>query len=344
MNDPVLVGSTILKDLALLLMSVTIETWSRERRVFDLSLDNVLIDLSARPRIAVRQAIVAAIEGDDIEGALLVPDQTALLERIDAWLLRDTALRLIDGLRSVVRVGQRHLWGNFAVGIADAALRMANRDPSTRADEDRDLFFASHADLAAHVELIAVPDGLGSNLTFAIRHNCCLRFKLPDVPICVNCNLLGRDECIKQSSERHVPLRLKTREAVDKQERARNRRDVGAGDHQLPPGPRPLVHVEPLGVEFEVEPGETIIEAAWRLGYDWPTRCYGMAECTYCAVEVVGGGQNLSPVEEEEKGVLEHRMTSFGPDLTRFRLACRAQPTGEVTVRREGVGRHPDTG
>jgi 2Fe-2S ferredoxin len=101
---------------------------------------------------------------------------------------------------------------------------------------------------------------------------------------------------------------------------------------------RPVVHVEPAGADIEVESGETIIEAAWRLGYHWPTVCYGQATCTSCHVEVLSGEEHLSAIGEEERDALDHRMSgSARRDATRTRLACRARVTGDVTVHKLGV-------
>jgi hypothetical protein len=47
-----------------------------------------------------------------------------------------------------------------------------------------------------------------------------------------------------------------------------------------------MVRGEPLGVDLELEPGESVIEVAWRLGYRWPTTCWGQAECMLCRVDV----------------------------------------------------------
>lgn len=104
--------------------------------------------------------------------------------------------------------------------------------------------------------------------------------------------------------------------------------------------PLPVVHVEPADLDIEVEPGETIIEAAWRQGYHWPTICYGDATCTVCHLEVLAGEENLSPVEDEEADALEHNLpTARRRDLTRIRLACRALASGDVRVRKPGVRR-----
>jgi 2Fe-2S ferredoxin len=212
LNNPAVVGSLILKDLIFDLMFVNIDLWSRERRAFDMSLGNVLMDLSARPvRIALRQPIVAAVQGDDLEDAVLVPDDSALLQLVDEWILEDTVPQLIAGLRSVVRIGDRHLWGNVAVGAADALVTLSH-DPMTRADDDQDLFFDLHPELAKHIERLTVPDDDGGCINYAIRRNCCLRLKLPDVSICLNCNLLGRDEAIKQYSGHQIALRRTIRQ------------------------------------------------------------------------------------------------------------------------------------
>ena len=55
----------------------------------------------------------------------------------------------------------------------------------------------------------------------------------------------------------------------------------------------PRVVVRPSGSTFEAEPGETIMAAALRNGYWWPTTCNGRAECAVCAV-VVDEGRSTS--------------------------------------------------
>ncbi len=46
-----------------------------------------------------------------------------------------------------------------------------------------------------------------------------------------------------------------------------------------------VVRVEPLGVSIEVARGETLMAAAERQGYRWPTVCHGQALCTVCFIE-----------------------------------------------------------
>jgi ferredoxin, 2Fe-2S len=95
----------------------------------------------------------------------------------------------------------------------------------------------------------------------------------------------------------------------------------------------PSVRVEPEGFVLTVESGETLIEAAWRLGYVWPTTCYGKAECTMCHVEVVAGAENLSALGDEEAAAL----AVLGRRANGLRLACRLQLAGDAVVRKRGV-------
>ncbi|OHV74366.1 ferredoxin [Pseudofrankia sp. BMG5.36] len=100
------------------------------------------------------------------------------------------------------------------------------------------------------------------------------------------------------------------------------------------------MRVDPLGADLPLDPGETIIEAAWRLGYYWPTTCHGQATCTVCHVEVLSGAEHLTPADDEEQEALEHRLPGARRrDLSRVGLACRARATGDVTVLKKGVRR-----
>ena len=104
------------------------------------------------------------------------------------------------------------------------------------------------------------------------------------------------------------------------------------------PPETPRVRVEPLGVELEVRPGETLIEAAWRLGYHWPTSCYGQAQCTHCNVTVVEGDEHLSEIGEEEADALWNLLSGRGTrDVSNLRLACRVEVYGPATVEKSGV-------
>jgi ferredoxin len=97
-----------------------------------------------------------------------------------------------------------------------------------------------------------------------------------------------------------------------------------------------VVEVEPLGVTLQVGKGETLIEAAWRLGYYWPTVCGGRAECRACSVIIEAGVENTLPADSVEQA----RIDLAPPGRTiepGDRLACRLTVEGPVRVRKEGV-------
>jgi 2Fe-2S ferredoxin len=97
--------------------------------------------------------------------------------------------------------------------------------------------------------------------------------------------------------------------------------------------PTPTVRVDPDGHVIPVSEGESLIEAAWRQGYDWPTTCYGQIRCTACRVEIVSGGDHAAPATTDEAEAL-----GMGAHRGRvLRLACRLRVTGDVTVHKRGV-------
>jgi 2Fe-2S ferredoxin len=98
-----------------------------------------------------------------------------------------------------------------------------------------------------------------------------------------------------------------------------------------------IVRVRPLDVDIEVHDGESLMEAAERLGYYWPTGCHGMAICTECHIEIESGAQNFAPMEEEERDALRWDFAVDGPGMSRWRLACQARPVGDAVVTKPGV-------
>lgn len=95
-----------------------------------------------------------------------------------------------------------------------------------------------------------------------------------------------------------------------------------------------VAHVEPAGVRIEVDDGETLFDAAYRAGYDWPTICGGQARCTHCHVRVVEGADDLPPVATENERRLIKRLARrlYGDDEAGLRLACQLELCGDVTV------------
>src|SRR5579875_3118095 len=53
----------------------------------------------------------------------------------------------------------------------------------------------------------------------------------------------------------------------------------------------PRVVIQPAGYAIEARHDETIMGAARRLGYYWPTTCGGQAICTTCVCLVEEGGE-----------------------------------------------------
>jgi 2Fe-2S ferredoxin len=98
------------------------------------------------------------------------------------------------------------------------------------------------------------------------------------------------------------------------------------------------MRVEPAGIDIDVAPGETLIQAAWRAGYEWPTLCFARGTCTACRCEIIDGLHLLSERTEAEVallGDLDRRVRRANP--RRMRLACQARASGHITVRKPGV-------
>jgi 2Fe-2S ferredoxin len=93
--------------------------------------------------------------------------------------------------------------------------------------------------------------------------------------------------------------------------------------------------VEPLGAEIEVHRGEPLAFAAWRLGYRWPTVCWGQGECLLCRVKILAGDELIEPAKEEEVASLKAQLRI---SADRVRLGCRLLVTGDgVVVEKRGV-------
>jgi 2Fe-2S ferredoxin len=95
------------------------------------------------------------------------------------------------------------------------------------------------------------------------------------------------------------------------------------------------VRVEPAGLDIDVADAESVMHAAERQGYRWPTVCHGQAVCTTCAFEVVDGAEHLAPPQPLERAALaQSPVAQASPGA---RLACQARVTGPVTVHKRGV-------
>lgn len=115
--------------------------------------------------------------------------------------------------------------------------------------------------------------------------------------------------------------------------------DTIPGSQELPAdahaAPYPRVSVEPAGVVIEVKDGETLFDAAYREGYDWPTVCAGQGTCSRCHVRVLDGTDRVTPVlapEPEQRLIKRVAQRNYENNADGLRLACQIGFTADVTV------------
>jgi 2Fe-2S ferredoxin len=83
----------------------------------------------------------------------------------------------------------------------------------------------------------------------------------------------------------------------------------------------------PVGTSGEAPEGETILEAAERLGVALNHECGGVASCSTCRIQVREAGSALSEIDLDEREVLERERLDAD-----YRLACQARVRGDITV------------
>lgn len=98
------------------------------------------------------------------------------------------------------------------------------------------------------------------------------------------------------------------------------------------------VRVEPAGVTIRVRRGETLMNAAERQGYQWPTVCHGQALCTACSIILnehnCDAFETPDAIEQRGLALLNGRSFYQGKSV---RLACQARPVTETVVIKRGV-------
>jgi ferredoxin, 2Fe-2S len=98
------------------------------------------------------------------------------------------------------------------------------------------------------------------------------------------------------------------------------------------------VLLQPSGIEFEADVGETLMGAAQARGLYWPTTCGGQGICTTCLSEVVSGGEALAEMSRYERKTL---LNERGEAALRraVRLACQAaiRAEGDLVISKAGV-------
>jgi ferredoxin len=90
-------------------------------------------------------------------------------------------------------------------------------------------------------------------------------------------------------------------------------------------GPPALHYGEGSG--GEVEGGQTLLQAAKKVGLDLDHYCGGNCTCGTCRVRILEGADQLSPMSPREKLVLGESAARAGE-----RLACQARVLGPVRV------------
>ena len=95
-----------------------------------------------------------------------------------------------------------------------------------------------------------------------------------------------------------------------------------------------IVSVQPLGIELEVAPDQTVMAAATAAGYGWPTVCESNASCGTCVSIVEEGVENCGPMPADEEETLTRTLVPLDGQR---RLACRLTVTGPVTLKKRGV-------
>jgi len=91
----------------------------------------------------------------------------------------------------------------------------------------------------------------------------------------------------------------------------------------------PLLHFLPDNQKIHAHEGETILQAALRVGIPHASFCGGSARCSTCRVIILEGLENCAPRNPEEQAIAE--MLHFAPQV---RLACQTVVTGKVKLRR----------
>lgn len=95
--------------------------------------------------------------------------------------------------------------------------------------------------------------------------------------------------------------------------------------------------MEPLGIEIEAPPGETVMDAVCSQGYFWPVGCAKNGECTNCAMEIISGVGRVSAMGRFERQNLVRQRGARSVENPRLRLACQTRAEGDIVVYKRGV-------
>ena len=93
------------------------------------------------------------------------------------------------------------------------------------------------------------------------------------------------------------------------------------------PTRRATVRFEPSGISRTVEKGTLLLDTARDAGLPIAQSCGGFAICSWCRMQILEGGENLSA-----PGAPEERMRRRGQLGEGERAACQAEVQGDVVV------------
>jgi ferric iron reductase protein FhuF len=209
-DDEAVALSLFVRELTVAVTTAAVTTFARDRRLLDLSMANLACrQTEAGAAIGVVSGDLLMLPGDGLEGrpgAIVVQGDTALLGRLTTDVLDGVVAPIIDAARTHIRLGERHLWGNVALAIANTLTTLGHR-VGPRADSDRDDLLAARPELRPTIEVIRVADGSGDTVTFAIRRTCCLLDRVPGAMRCATCSLNDHDSTVRQVARYFVAER-----------------------------------------------------------------------------------------------------------------------------------------
>ncbi len=85
------------------------------------------------------------------------------------------------------------------------------------------------------------------------------------------------------------------------------------------------VDLEPIGRRIQVQPNESLLDAAQKAGVDLVTVCGGVGICGTCLIRLVSGSLSAPTLTEEAELAPEQMAQGF-------RLACQATPLSDVRI------------
>jgi uncharacterized 2Fe-2S/4Fe-4S cluster protein (DUF4445 family) len=103
----------------------------------------------------------------------------------------------------------------------------------------------------------------------------------------------------------------------------------------------PIITFQPSGLRIEIEPGQTLLDAAGKLAivteHTMEAPCGGRGACGNCRIQILSGSP--SPATEAEKRLLAPDQLEAG-----YRLACQVCPQEslEIEIPPESLAQHPE--